>query len=159
MAFSLERQRWELLPNGQRWETAETPPLAEEAGPQESLPPPQNAEPQLEDALEVLLLQRQVHLHQVYGRWLRGAFADLAARSVRREGLIRCLWAWLGCAWIGEAWSRRRGVRAEAHWHADEDWHADEGGYAEGVAVLRAEAPVFTPGQPPWTQEHADAFQ
>ena len=93
--------------------------------------------------MEVFLLQRQVRLHQVYGMGLRSAFADLAARSVRREGLIRCLWAWLHCA----AWSRRREVRAEAL------WHADEGG------VLRAEAAVFTPGQPSWTQEVADAFQ
>ena len=99
--------------------------------------------------MEVLLLQRQVRLHQVNGMGLRSAFADLAARSVRREGLIRCLWAWLHCA----AWSRRREVRAEAL------WHADEGGYAEGAAVLRAEAAVFTPGQPSWTQEVADRFQ
>ena len=32
-------------------------------------------------------------------------------------------------------------------------------GAAAGTALLRAEAPEFTPGQRPWTQEHADAFQ
>ena len=117
------------------------PPPSQPPGPPP--PPSTNAGHQLEDALEVFLLQRQVRLHQVYGMGLRSAFADLAARSMRREWLIRCLWSWLHCA----AWSRRQEMWAETLSHADER------------SVLRAEAAVFTPGQPLWTQKVADAFQ
>ena len=111
------------------------PPPPHEQPPEPKGPPPvpPYVARHLEDELEIILLQRQVALHQVYGRWLRGAFADLAARGERRSHLIRCMWAWRSwtatlyaadASVVDRAWSGpRRGVAAGAA-RADEWWNS-----------------------------------
>ena len=135
-------------------------------------PAPPYVARQLEDELEVLCLQRQVHLHQQYGRGLRLAFVDMAARGERRACVNRCMWAWWAATQV--TWARIQGQADAAALGAarppqDGGAGAFGGavgapgavgrGAAAGTAPLRAEAPEFTPGLRPGTQEHADAFQ
>ena len=99
--------------------------------------PPHVARP-LEDELEVFLLQRQVYLHQRYGRWLRNAFVDMSARGDRRACVNRCLWAWWAVTWVqGHADAAALGAAAAAGGDAGAHGGADgvpeaAGGGADG---------------------------